>query len=356
MQQALDAISKGGSLMACIVDEDGSLDAILTDSDVRRSLLKGAKLTDPALAWSNRHPVTAPADADVLLLRDLTQAKKVREIPLLDHSGRPVDIFTLVGSEQRVVTTDDGAPPTAEPTLPNAMLLLAGGLGTRLRAAVDDRPKPLALVGDRPILETIMMRAAAAGIRKFYVAVNYMADKIEEHLAGPSYHGLSIEVVRETTKLGTAGALGLIGDRINAPLIVSNADLLTTIDYRRLLEHHQSEQADVTCAIRPIQMAVPYGVVDVEAGLIAQIREKPTYSYMVNAGINCIGPEVCRFVRPGEAIDMPDLLNRSLARERRVVPFLLHEYWVDIGNPEDYYRANSEFSMYFRDQSSGQSA
>jgi NDP-sugar pyrophosphorylase family protein len=230
------------------------------------------------------------------------------------------------------------------------MLILAGGLGTRLRQVVSDRPKPLAIVGNQPIIQTIISRAVESGIRKFHVAVNYMSDLIEKHLAGPQYSGLDISIVKESKRLGTAGALGLIQQSIDEPLLVCNADLLTTVPLQQIIRHHRNEKADVTCTVRPYSTKIPFGVVEIKGRLISNLVEKPEATYLVNAGIYVLNPDVCKLVPMNEYLDMPDLIMKVMKDERRrVVPFLLHEYWMDIGKPDDFMKANEEFSKYFGD-------
>jgi dTDP-glucose pyrophosphorylase len=352
IRDALTAITASGALMACILGENDVLQAILTDSDIRRALLHEAQLDEPAWPWANQSPVVALSDVPSHELNALAETNGIREFPIIDDEGRLVDIFVLAVNRERVESVE--FPDKVHIgciEMPNPMLIQAGGLGTRLRSVVGDRPKPLAMVGDRPILETLIFQAAENGFRRIFVSVNYMADLIEEHLDSAKYRGLEIVTVRETQRLGTAGSIGLIVDEIDESLLVCNADVLTTVPFRSIVHQHVKEGHDVTISVRPHAITIPYGVVEIQNGLVSRITEKPEKSYLVNAGIYVLKPHVCRKVERNKRIDMPDLIAGAMLDPTcKVSPFLLHEYWIDIGHPEDFHRANNEFEHFFGKQ------
>lgn len=349
IREALSAIQTSGALMACIVSDSGVLQAILTDSDIRRALLNGGTLEDKAWPWANQSPIVALEEMSLFELNSFAEKNSVREFPIIDREGRLVDIFALAINKERI---NDPKLPIAKPSprlYSNAILIQAGGLGTRLRSIVDDRPKPLALVGDRPILETLILQAAANGFRKFYISLNYKAEMIEEHLTLPQYKDLEITTIHESTRLGTAGSIGLIADEIDEPILICNADVLTTAPFGFIVDHHIREKADITVSVRPYSVTIPFGVVEVKNSSISLITEKPVNTYLVNAGIYVINPDICRLVPKNHPLDMPELINLSMSNKTaKISPFLLHEYWIDIGQPEDFVRANQEFENIFR--------
>ncbi|WP_141730817.1 nucleotidyltransferase family protein [Oligoflexus tunisiensis] len=352
IKDALSAISRSGAFISCILGDKGELVAIVTDSDVRRALLMGGSLEDNVMEWSQKDPISAFVESDSGDLIEIAREYGIREIPLLDHSGRLADIFVLALHEKRETPLEENKWDSNQKVrLPNHMLILAGGLGTRLKSVVNDRPKPLAMVGDKPVIETLITHAVRSGIRNFFVAVNYMSQLIEEHLASAQYQGINIQILRESKRLGTAGAIGLIPDTLKEPLVVGNADVLTTVPLNRLVHHHLDEAADITCAIRPYEVMVPYGVVDISEKAVRQIVEKPRYTHFVNAGIYVLNPSICKMVKDNEYLDMPDLIHKSIRNGSKVVPFLMHEYWMDIGQPDDFHKANQEYQTYFGDDS-----
>jgi dTDP-glucose pyrophosphorylase len=352
LKDALRAISESGALMACLTGDDGRLQGIVTDSDVRKALLAGCDLNQLVSNWINYSPICANHALSEAELLALATSEGIREIPLIDDQERLVDIFVVMIRDHRIpegVSSEDvpGAGTWGGLPVPNSMLLLAGGKGTRLRPVVNDRPKPLAEIGGRPILETIITRAANSGIRHFFVAVNYMGEKISEHLQQPCYDGIEFTVLQEHAVLGTAGSIGLIPRDLAEPLIVANADVLTSVNYNSLLEHHRQDRADITVVVRSEVTTVPYGVVQVENGRITGIHEKPVISHLVNAGIYVVSPDVARTVKGDSRLDMPDLIEQVLSAGGQVSPFYMHEYWVDIGRPDDFRRANDEYFEHF---------
>lgn len=337
---AVARINKSGLLIACIVEESRALVGIITDSDVRRAILAGARLDDKALNWAVRNPITAPASSTTQDLHSLARDMRKREIPLLDANGRLVDLFIVGNFDRRKKSSSDTRRTVA---LPNPVLIQAGGLGKRLRSVVSDRPKPLAVVAGKPIIEIIVDQLIQSSIRNIYISVNYLADQIEKHFENYPLKDAQIHFVRETKFLGTAGSIGLIADKINAPLLVCNGDILTTVAFDQILKHHNQKQAAITCVVRPYKLSVPFGVVELQDDRIVGIQEKPDFSYFVNAGIYVLSPEICQLVPTGQHLDMPELVTKSIELKKQVSAFPLHEYWLDIGSPEDYERANKEF-------------
>lgn len=348
LRDAISSLTRSGLMLVCLADNDDRLVGVISDGDIRKALLNGATLESPVSQWATSTPVTAPSTASAGQMHDMVLSTGKREIPLVDEKGRLVDLYALGLYDQAQPTEQE----TPSPVLENAVMILAGGLGTRLRSIVTDRPKPLAMVGGRPLLELIMERLVRSGLRSFYVAVNYMAEQIEAHFTAPQYKDLDVRFVRERDRLGTAGAIGYIGRELKHPLLVCNADLLTTVPFEQILRQHNKENADITCVVRPHVVSVPFGVVDLANGVIAAVREKPDFTYFVNAGIYVLSVDVCREIDEGRRLDMPEVIERVMARGGRVVPFLLHEYWLDIGRPEDYHKANEDIGTMMGDRGS----
>jgi dTDP-glucose pyrophosphorylase len=347
IKQALSAISKSGALLAAMVDDSGRLEGIFTDSDARRAILSGASVEDSVYPFMKSNPVVGGDNAEPHELRNLAESEGIREIPLVDAAGCLVDVFVVNAHEERISSDQLTSVSPPGKRLSSPMLLIAGGKGTRLRSVVKDVPKPLALVGDRPIIQTIIENAANSGINRFYVSVNYKADQIEEHLNSGIYKDLELNLIRENEFLGTAGSLGYLDDEWLEPLVVSNADVLSKVALDRVVEYHITTEAIVTCVVRPYHVQVPFGVVEIGPNGVSRIREKPTHKHVVNTGIYVFSPKVRQYITKGEKIDMPDLLQMIIAGGQKVVPYLLHEYWRDIGRPEEYALANQEYHEIF---------
>ena len=335
MSEAIAAIENGSIQIALVLDDTNRLAGIVTDGDIRRGLLRGIQLNGPAADVMNRTPVSASAG----LSRDerlrLMRQKSIKQLPLLDASGQ------LVGVE----TFDE---LLEAPHFANPVLIMAGGLGERLGALTRDLPKPMLNVGGRPLLETIVRNLVQQGFRNIFISVNYKAELIEDHFRDGSAFGAAIQYVHETERLGTAGALGLFPAIPELPVVVTNGDILTTINYGALLEFHNATPAEATMAVREHKVHVPYGVVTTSDGYLQVIREKPTESWFVSAGIYVIGQTVFRHVEAGVKIDMPAVLERVVADNGRVAVYPIREYWLDIGRMEDFEQAHAEFHEVFQ--------
>lgn len=202
-------------------------------------------------------------------------------------------------------------------------------------------------VGERPLLESTIGRLRDSGIRRINVSTHYMAEVIEGHFGDGRDFGVEISYVEEDRPLGTAGALGLLSPG-EEPILVINGDILTRIDFRSMLDFHQDHGADLTLAVKPYEHQVPYGVVESEGVVLKRIVEKPVFRKFVNAGIYLLNPEVCTKVPNGKSFDMTDLIETLSSEGKKVVCFPVREYWLDIGQMEDYERAQREFTEVFK--------
>lgn len=320
--------------IALVVDEAGRLLGTVTDGDVRRAILAGTALTSPVSAIMFKKPTTAPPEADRETLLGLMQAKVLRQIPIVDGQGRVVGLESMMDL-------------LARQALPNAVVLMAGGRGQRLRPLTDLCPKPLLRIGDKPILEIILENFIAQGFRTFFISINYMAEKVVEHFGDGSRFGVSITYLREDEPLGTAGALTLLPETPELPFLVMNGDLLTKVNFAHLLDFHTGQNAEATMCVRPYTAQIPYGVVHVEDHTLVRIEEKPSQTVFVNAGIYALSPSALPLITRGEAFDMPMLFESLMAQGRRALVFPVREYWIDIGRVGDYEQAQTDYTRHF---------
>jgi dTDP-glucose pyrophosphorylase len=334
LRDVLEVIDSSGLAVALLVDDQQVLVGLLTDGDVRRAILRGAELTDRALPFATTAPQTVPAGSGRAKVLDLMRALHIAAVPELDRSGRVVGLHTL----SDVI----GVEP-----LPNPAVIMAGGRGTRLGALARDTPKPLMEVADRSILEWIVLNLVGGGVRDVHVSVNHLAEQIEDHLGDGSRLGCSVTYLREEPDrpLGTAGSLALFRAArpdLAVPTLVMNGDLMFRFEPERLLALHERTGAMVTVATRPYQHEVPFGVVETERGAVTSIREKPTFSMDVNAGVYAVSPEALDLVEPGVASTMPDLIATCLDKGARVSAWPLRSDWIDVGTPTDLARAKGQ--------------
>ena len=334
IKEALTIIDEGAIKLAVIVDKNDILIGTITDGDIRRAILSGKMLDDTIEDVYFRKPtVVCVNESKEEVIRICTE-KKIYQVPVVDDKGKLVSIMIL----------DELLKPT---TYPNKVVLMAGGLGTRLRPLTNDTPKPLLKVGDRPIIETIMRSFAKYGFKDFILSVNYKAEMFEEYFGDGSKFGWNIEYVHEDKRLGTAGALSLMRDKLDRDFFVMNGDLLTNVNFENLLKFHEENSAAGTMCVREYEFQVPYGVVDVENGKIKSITEKPTHKFFVSAGIYMLSPDVMKHIPDNEFYDMPTLFEKLIETQDNAVSFPLREYWLDIGRIEEFQKANDEYGEVF---------
>lgn len=336
VRDALAAIDRSRRQIALVADGEGRLLATVTDGDVRRGILRGIDLDGPVTQVMNTTPTTVTEGAPNAATRRLIRERKLAHIPVLDTAGHLVDL----------VTVDDLFGVSPQDT---RVVLMAGGLGTRLRPLTETMPKPMVPVGGKPLLEQIIGVFADQGFWRISVSVNYRREMIEEHFGDGSAFGVEIDYVHEEQAMGTAGALSLLPERPDAPFIVMNGDVLVSLTFAKLLEFHRNLSAAGTMVVRPHEHQIPYGVVRADGDLMIGIEEKPTERYFVNAGIYVLSPSALDHLSDGP-MDMPTLLSDLRAHEARVGVYPLNDYWRDIGRMDDLEAARSEFDEVFRSE------
>lgn len=278
----------------------------------------------------NQNPTTADVNTPKEVLRLEMERKDILSIPLLEN-GKVVGIETFHDA-------------LSSPIYQNPVFIMAGGFGTRLRPLTDSCPKPMLKIGDKPILETVIRSFIKAGFVNFYISTHYMPEQIEQHFGDGSALGVTITYVYEEAPLGTGGALGLLPKDLpkDLPLIMMNGDVLTKVDFQRLLECHTENEADATMCVREYDYQIPYGVINGKGNKITSMVEKPIQRFFVNAGIYVVSPRVVQSVPENHHIDMPTLLEQHMDERDNILMFPIHEYWLDIGRMDDFNRAQAD--------------
>ena len=324
ISEVMKIIDSSGLMLALVIDNDRNLIGTVTDGDIRRALIGGAVLSTQVSEVMNKNPTTAVLGTSRKELFSLMEKMELLSIPILDLK-KVVGLETL----QHVIQ---------KRKYQNPVFLMAGGFGTRLKPLTDNCPKPLLKVGDKPILETVLLSFIHAGFHKFYISTHYLPEMIRDYFGHGEKWGVCIEYVHETDPLGTGGALGLLpSDITNLPIIVMNGDVLTKVDLNKLLEFHNENNAIATMCVREYEYQVPFGVVESDGHKIVRMNEKPIQRFHVNAGIYVIDQEIIKSVTANERIDMPTLIEKYIGKKALVYPF--YEYWLDIGRIDDFKRA-----------------
>ena len=329
IRQTIEAITRSGYQVALVTDGDDRLLGIVTDGDIRKALLRGAALDSPVGESMNASPIVGRPGMDYDEAAALMRARSIRHLPIMDGGGRLVDVVFL-----------DAAP--APRPLPASAVIMAGGLGTRLRPLTEETPKPLLRVGGRPLVEILIERLERAGVREVLLAVHHKSDMIRAQLGDGRRLGVRLGYVEEPERLGTIGALTLVEPPLPQPAFVINGDILTKCDFRAMWDFHRAEGASMTVGVSLHQVDIPYGEFTLHGTRVMQVQEKPRKEYPINAGIYLLDPSVIALIPRSQCFDATDLIRLLLGRGLPVSAYLIREYWLDVGQHHDLERAQRD--------------
>lgn len=327
-RKVVETIQQAEKQIVVVVDKLRHLLGLITDGDVRRAVLENIPMDTPASEVMQRSFIACAYGTSLFDIYELMQVKSVRHIPLVGDDGTLEDLAWI-------------SDLILQPKLSVPAVVMAGGFGHRLRPLTQHMPKPMLPVGDRPLLELMIQQLKDAGIHRVHVSTHFQGDKIVNHFGDGCDFGVDISYLNEDQPLGTAGILSKLNGS-QEPIFVINGDILTRIDFRSMLSFHLDHNADLTVAVRQYDMEVPYGVLECTGPQVENISEKPTYRFFVNAGIYILQPTSYHFIPENQRFDMTDLIEALISARRTVVSFPITEYWLDIGKPNDYQKAQED--------------
>jgi dTDP-glucose pyrophosphorylase/predicted transcriptional regulator len=331
LEDAIQVLNRSGMRIALIVDSNKKLLGTLTDGDIRKALIKHTSMKCPVEKVMNSSPITSLFSDSPELIISKMNSKGLLHMPILDESGILIGLETL----QNLIS---------EKKHDNPVFIMAGGFGKRLRPLTEKKPKPLLNVGNKPILETIIMQFIDEGFYNFYISIHYKAEMIRDYFGDGSDWNINITYIYEDTPLGTAGSLGLLPDDFTKlPIIMMNADLITKVNFVQLLDFHNKQNTLATMCIREYNYQIPYGVIEIKDQNVVGIVEKPIKEFFINAGIYVLSPELISSIDGKSILDMPSLLNLHAKKGNQVSVFPIYEYWIDIGQMKEYKHAHKHF-------------
>ncbi|WP_298916270.1 nucleotidyltransferase family protein [uncultured Algimonas sp.] len=329
LRQALEQLEKSVTKILLVTDEKGRLVGTATDGDFRRAIISGAELDDTLDSIANRTPFVF-RDDDLMDVESELVSRDIDYAPIVDADGI---LLGLAGQKHLPRTSDKVAP----------IVLMAGGLGRRLMPLTENCPKPLLQLGDKPILEHIILRFREQGFRRFYISIGYLGHMVEDYFGDGDHMDVHISYIREDKRLGTAGALSLLPRNMGMPFIVMNGDLLTDMDFDDLIGVHVKTGATATMCIREHRTNIAFGVVESDGHRYQETREKPTLTHHINAGIYCVSREALRYVPDDKFYDMPTLFSDLVNAKHDCSVHLMRDTWIDIGSKSEFEAAQSRF-------------
>ncbi len=329
LREGMEALNESGVEIVMVVDKSGRLVGTVTDGDVRRAILGGAMLDALVVAFAQRNFTAVDVGVGRAEVIELMQARRLSQIPIVDRAGKLCGLHVLhdvLGTKVR----------------PNTAVVMAGGKGTRLGALTATTPKPMLKVAGRPILERIVLHLVSHGLKEIFLAVNYLSHLVEEHFGDGNRFGCRIRYLKETSPLGTGGALSLLPEVPTAPMLVMNGDLVTQANLGAMLDAHSEAGARATVGLRRYFHHIPFGCAEVDGGRVVSIHEKPTLTRLVNAGIYVLDPQVVARVPNGQDFALPSLLEGCLSNNEVVHGFEIEEDWIDVGQRDQLNQARGE--------------
>jgi dTDP-glucose pyrophosphorylase len=314
-----------------IVNQEGTLEGTISDGDVRRGLLAGLSLASDASSILNNKPMVVPLNVDRGLVIQLMKSNKIQQIPIVDSGNNVIGLHLW----DSINTVEE---------LQNKMVIMAGGKGSRLLHHTENCPKPMVLLHGKPMLEHLIERAKVEGFRHIILSVNYLGHMVEEYFGNGDEFDIQIDYLRENSALGTAGALSLLRTEPEAPLVVTNCDVMSDIRYRDVLDFHTLHAASGTMAVRMHEWQNPFGVVETRGIDIIDFDEKPVTRSNINAGVYVLEPSALKHLTHDEHCDMPTLFKRLRISAGRTIAYPIYEPWLDIGRPEDIVKASGHLN------------
>ena len=319
IKEAILKINETGLKLLCIVNKRKKLLGTLSDGDIRRGMLNNFNLKDSIQKIMNTKPKFIKSKKNTKKINKLFNTFKINDIPLVDKKRILIDVISKNSDK-----------------LENIIYIIAGGRGKRMMPLTKNNPKPMLEYMGVPILERILLKVKSEGFKNVVISINYLGKKIEEYFGNGESLGLKISYIKETKELGTAGSIYKLTNYKNKlPIIVSNADLFTSLQFKDILGYHLENNSEFTIATKKYHYQSPFGVIFNSGKKVLQIKEKPIYDFNINAGVYCINKNMLKFTNKNSYLDMPTLINKLIKNKKKIFLFPLHENWKDLQKPSD---------------------
>lgn len=327
IREALEVLDAGGKGIILVVDKNKKLIGTITDGDIRRAILKGISINESIEKVIHYNPVYITRNTTKEEAKDIFIKKAIKDIPVVDDKNIVIDVISI----------NDILLPEGKV---NPVVIMAGGLGTRLKSLTKEIPKPMLKVGQEPMLQHIINNFKQYGYNKIILSVNYKAEIIENYFQDGIAYGVKINYVKEQKRLGTAGGIRLAKNFIEAPFFVINGDIFTNLNVESMMKFHLKNKFDMTIGTKIYSYKIPYGIVETEGKKVKIVKEKPQIDYLINGGVYCLNPTLIDYIPYDKYFEITDLIDYCLKKGFKVGNYEIKEYWMDIGKLEDYNKIN----------------
>ena len=322
-------MDRAGTGIALAVDSEFRLIGTISDGDVRKALVKGCVLDSLIDAHINRncfHVLPTVSRAEVL---DIMQARRFEQIPIVDEQGKVIGLHLLHDILGNIIR-------------PNWAVVMAGGKGMRLRPLTENLPKPMIRVAGRPLLERIILHLVSYGIRRIFISVNHMAPVIEDYFEDGAKYGTKIEYIREDDPLGSGGAVSLLPEIPEHPLLVMNGDLIVDTNFTDMIEFHSSNNLFATMGVYSYFHQVPFGCAEIQDNRLVGLEEKPVLEKTVNAGIYILSPQAVSAIPKNTYFPITTLFEDAIKNNLVCGTFPVEKEWLDVGSPQQLRQARGD--------------
>lgn len=330
IKDAITNLIQSSMRIVLVVNEENRFLGTVSDGDIRRGILSGLDLNSPLVRIMNNNSIIVTKNTSEKEVKNLMKSNKVQHIPIVDDENYLLGLYEWnITSELEVRK--------------NQFVIMAGGRGERLLPQTKYIPKPMIPINGRPMIEHIILRARSQGFFKFILILHHLAEVVKDYFGDGSKLGVSITYLTEENPLGTAG--GLAAEMLDSPnpILVTNCDVLSHVNYRSIIDFHVEMNSLATMAVRQHEIRNPFGVVEIRNSHILSIEEKPIYQSYINAGIYVFSSNAFKFIKINEYLNMTDLFKRLSDHGQKICAYPLHEMWLDVGSPDDLNSAPKEF-------------
>ena len=328
--ECMKVINRTGAGIALAVDSEFRLVGTISDGDIRKALIERCPLDSPVLPHINRDCFSVLPSVSRAEVLDIMHARRFEQIPIVDERNRLIGLHLLhdiLGNVPR----------------PNWAVVMAGGKGKRLRPFTESVPKPMIKVAGRPILERVILHLISSGIRRIFISVNHLGEIIENHFKDGSNFGAEIEYLRENEPLGSGGAISLLPEIPEHPILVMNGDLIAEANCGDMINFHTQNEFYATMGVYSYFHQVPYGCVEIKEKKLASLEEKPVLEKMVNAGIYVLSPQAINAIPKNTPYPITTLFENALSKNIDCGAYAIEKEWLDVGSPQQLRQARGEF-------------
>tara|TARA_B100001989_G_C24474839_1_gene431205 strand:- start:5 stop:1048 length:1044 start_codon:yes stop_codon:yes gene_type:complete len=332
IEEALKKINENGINFIMVISKEDKLSGVLTDGDLRRQFLKGINIKEKVSIVINKNFIFINENSDDYKIKNIFDTNDIEYLPVIDSNRKIKNLLKRKDFKKDLI-------------MKTPVIIMAGGLGTRLGAATASCPKPMIKIHGKPILEIVLENCISYGLKTFYISVNFLKDQIINYFEDGSKWGVNISYLQEEERLGTAGSLSLLPDHVDSPIFITNCDVLTKCDLGSVIYSHLTNKSIATIVTKQYETNIPFGVIKTDGDLVLSFEEKPNYIYNVNTGLYVINPEIYKLVPSKKYFDMPDLLQSAMKKNYKINIFSTKNYWLDIGHPETLIKAKEEWDL-----------